>query len=170
MPADPDRRADVFQREIVLDTLVRTLVARAGLFDAGDGRQLVREQPAILPDHAVVQRLAGVMQRPPCTSVAPLETASEIWSSTLVRAFSSISERISVPACVPLPTLRPATRAASLAENASPFCPRIRLAQRQVWPALRNLRQDRARDYRIKSGIIEQDERRCCRPVPAALS
>ena len=63
-----------------------------------------------------------------------------MWSTTFATARSSISGPRSTPSSKPLPTRSAATAAVNRSTNASwtPSCTRIRFAQTQVWPALRN--------------------------------
>ena len=77
---------------------------------------------------------------PPVVTPAPRSTASATCSSTFATAASSISGPSSMPASKPLPIGSAATAAVNRSTNASwmPSCTRIRLAQTQVWPVLRN--------------------------------
>ena len=80
-------------------------------------------------------------RRPPRTSSAPEPVASATWRSTFSTAPSSISGPTCVPSSSPLPTTSLPTAASKRETNSSwiESWTRIRFAETQVWPELRNL-------------------------------
>src|SRR5579862_289737 len=66
--------AEVFDLEIVLDTVFRAFAAHAALFDAAEGRDLGRDDPLVDADDAVVERFGDA---PNAADVAGIEIGGE---------------------------------------------------------------------------------------------
>src|SRR5215510_9799190 len=99
---------------------------------------------------------------PPVTTLAPFFTASAICASTFSTAFMSIKGPITTPGSNPSATfIAPAVSAKYLVkESSTPSCTRMRLAQTQVWRALRYFEAIAPLDRHLDIGVVEDDERR----------